>query len=213
MPCPSWSCPPVFRARTPSSPDSGSSRTFARRWAANRRAAMRTCTILLVLLSAAATLSAESAAGLRWMAPMGWKSEDPQPLRVATYTIVATTGDHDNAECAVYFFGAGQGGTVQANVERWKSQFHGPDGKQATARVAMRTIHGLAVTTIDTSGAYSGLGGPVASGPTKAGYRLLGAIVEGPGGSVFLKFTGPSKTMAANQAKFEQLLGSFQKAQ
>jgi hypothetical protein len=43
-----------------------------------------------------------------------------------------------------------------------------------------------------------------------AGYRLLSAIVEGPGGNVFVKFTGPAKTVVANQQKFEQLLASFQ---
>jgi hypothetical protein len=45
----------------------------------------------------------------------------------------------------------------------------------------------------------------------KPGYRLLGAIIENPGGNVFLKFTGPAKTIAANQRNFEQLLESFQK--
>jgi hypothetical protein len=29
---------------------------------------------------------------------------------------------------------------------------------------------------------------------------------------VFIKFTGPAKTMSANQAKFQQLLDSFEKA-
>jgi hypothetical protein len=59
---------------------------------------------------------------------------------------------------------------------------------------------------------YSGMGGPMA--PTKAvkaGYRLLGAIIENPGGNVFLKFTGPEKVIAANQHKFEQMLESFVK--
>jgi hypothetical protein len=46
---------------------------------------------------------------------------------------------------------------------------------------------------------------------TKPGYRLLGAIVENPGGNVFLKFTGPERTIAANQQHFTQLLDSFQK--
>jgi hypothetical protein len=56
------------------------------------------------------------------------------------------------------------------------------------------------------------MGGPMATS-TRAvpGYRLLGAIVEGPGGNVFIKFTGPAKTVAANQTKFEQLLTSFQR--
>jgi hypothetical protein len=173
---------------------------------------MRTPTALFLLLMTPSTLSAESAGGLSWTAPAGWKSEGTQPLRVATYPVPPTAGDHDPAECAVYFFGAGQGGSVQANVDRWKGQFHGPDGKTSAARVGTRMIHGLTVTTIDTSGEYSGLGGPVTPGPAKPFYRLLGAIVEGPGGNVFLKFTGPMKTIAANQAKFEQLLTSFQKA-
>jgi hypothetical protein len=45
----------------------------------------------------------------------------------------------------------------------------------------------------------------------KPAYRLLGAIVEGPGGNVFFKFTGPTKTISANQPKFEMLLNSVTK--
>ena len=126
-------------------------------------------------------------------------------MRAATYTV-------DDAECVVYFFGAGQGGGIEANVERWKGQFRQPGGKPVEVKPAKRTIHGLAVTSLDISGEYSGMGGPMAAEKSvKPGYRLLGAIVEGPGGNVFLKFTGPAKTIAANQKKFEQLLESFDK--
>jgi hypothetical protein len=112
----------------------------------------------------------------------------------------------------VYFFGAGQGGSVDANIERWKGQVQGANGRPAAAKVAKRTIHGLTVTTIDTSGEYLGMGGPASGSQSPAaGYRMLGAIVEGPGGNVFVKFTGPEKTIAANQQKFEQLLASFEK--
>jgi len=124
-------------------------------------------------------------------------------MRAATYTVPP------DGECAVNFFGAGQGGSVEANVERWKGQFHQPGGKPADGQVRKRTIHGLPVTTIDISGEYSGMGGPMAPGKPVAGYRLIGAIVEGPAGTVFIKFTGPTKTVAANQQKFEQLLGSI----
>ena len=72
-------------------------------------------------------------------------------------------------------------------------------------------MNGLAISAIATSGEYSGMGGPMAaSSPAVPGYRLLGAIVTGPGGNVFIKFTGPEKTIAANQQKFEQMLASFQ---
>jgi hypothetical protein len=154
---------------------------------------------------------AESAAGLRWTAPADWKNQGPQPMRAATYTIAPAPGDRTGAECGVYFFGAGQGGSIEANIERWKSQFSGPDGTPAAAKVAKRTIRGLAITTLDVSGAYSGLGGPTASAPRAvAGYRLLGAIIEAPRGNVFIKLTGPGKTIAANQQGFEQLLASLQ---
>jgi hypothetical protein len=163
----------------------------------------------LVLFSAG--LLAESAAGLRWTMPAGWKAEGPRPMRAATYSIPVVAGDQGVAECVINYFGAGQGGSVDANIERWKSQVQGADGKPAAAQVAKRLVNGLAITTIDASGNYSGMGGPMAASPKAVpGYRLLGAIVEGPGGSVFVKFTGPARTVAANQKPFEMLLGSFQ---
>jgi len=143
------------------------------------------------------------------MAPAGWKTEGAQPMRAATYAIAPAPGDKAGGECGVYFFGAGQGGSVEANLDRWKGQFRGPDGKAAAAQVARRTANGLTVTTIDTSGEYSGMGGPLGSGRAVSGYRLLGGIVEGRGGNVFVKFTGPARTVAANAQKFQQLLASF----
>ena len=172
---------------------------------------MRTFLCLLSIGLASIGVRAESAAGVKWTAPAGWTSQAPRPMRAATYAIGPASGDKAGAECAVYFFGPGQGGSVDANVTRWKSQFTGPRGAPAAANVATRTVRGLAMTTIDVSGDYSGMAGPTASVPqTVTGYRLLGAIVEGPRGNVFVKFTGPAKTIAANQPKFEQLLASFQ---
>ena len=172
---------------------------------------MRTFCLLLSLGLRSIGLLAESAAGLRWTAPPGWTSQGPRPMRAATYAIGPASGDTAGAECAVYFFGAGQGGSVDANVARWKDQFRGPGGAAAAANVAKRTVRGLAITTVDVSGDYSGMGGPTATAQrTVTGYRLLGAIIEGPGGNVFIKLTGPVKTIAANQQKFEQLLASFQ---
>ena len=158
------------------------------------------------------TLLAETVAGLRWTPPAGWKSEGTAPMRAATYKLPPAPGDQDAAECVVYFFGKDQGGTVQANIDRWSGQFTGANGKPADAKIAKRAVHGLPVTTIDVTGAYSGMGGPMATAKTlKSGYRLLGAIIEGSSGNVFLKFTGPTKTTAANERSFQQLLESFQK--
>jgi hypothetical protein len=131
-------------------------------------------------------------------------------MRAATYSIPAAAGDTAGAECVVNYFGPGQGGSVDANIERWKGQVQGADGKPAPAEVVKRG-RGVPITLIDTSGSYSGMGGPMSASPTSApGYRLLGAIVEGPKGNVFFKLTGPAKTVAAQQKNFEQLLASIQ---
>ena len=133
-------------------------------------------------------------------------------MRAATSPVAPVPGDRDGAECAVYFFGLSQGGTIEANIDRWEGQFKAPGRKPAPAEVTKIAIHGLPVTTIDVSGEYSGMAGPIATAPVVApGYRLLGAIIESPGGNVFVKFTGSAKTIAANQPKFQQLLDSFEK--
>jgi hypothetical protein len=171
--------------------------------------------LILATLLALTMLLADSGGGIQWTAPSGWKKQADRPMRAATYLVAAAAGDQDNAECGVYYFGQGQGGSTQANLDRWIGQFQQAGGQpsQQAAKVKTQDIHGLKVTTVDVSGAYTGMGGPTAGpGPAKPGYRLLGAIVEGPEGSVFFKFTGPVKTVAANQAAFLKMVQSFQPA-
>jgi hypothetical protein len=166
---------------------------------------------LCVASLSASSVFAESAAGIRWTAPAGWKVEGARPMRAATYTIAVVPGDQGPAECVVNYFGPGQGGTVDANVERWRAQVLGADGKPASAKVTTRTVRGVKITVVDSSGTYTGMGGPMAGGAKPvSGYRLLGAIAEGKGGNVFFKLTGPSKTIAAQHAAFDQMLASIQ---
>ena len=166
-----------------------------------------------MLLFFVAALFADSVAGLKWTAPAGWTSKgNPSSMRAATYVPPPAPGDPEGGECVVYFFGSGQGGSIQANIDRWKGQFVQPDGKPAAGKVEKRTVHGLAVTVIESAGDYTGMGGPMnPGGAVQHHYRLLGAIVEGPGGNVFIKFAGPEKTVASHQKHFEELLSSFQK--
>lgn len=156
-------------------------------------------------------LSAQSAGGLRWAAPAGWKAMPERPMRAATYVVPPVSPDTEASECVVYFFGRGQGGSVADNLERWRGQVLGSDGKPATAKFDKRQSNGLTINRIDSTGGYTGMGGPMATS-TRAvpGYRLLGAVVEGPGGNnLFVKFAGPAKTVAANEKQFDQLILSF----
>ena len=168
--------------------------------------------VLFAILVSATAVAGQPVAGMQWSAPPTWRAEAAQAMRAATYSVRAVPGDRARAECAIYFFGKDQGGSVEANLDRWKGQFTLASGSPAPARVATRTSQGLKITTLDTAGSFSGLGGPMrpsASGGAVPGYRLLGAIVEGPGGNIFIKFTGPERTIGANQLQFEQLLASF----
>jgi hypothetical protein len=170
---------------------------------------------VLLGLTIIAVLLADSGGGLQWTPPPNWKPQAERPMRAATYLVPAAPGDKDNGECGVYYFGQGQGGSVQANLDRWIGQFLQADGKPSpnAAKTSTETVHGLKVTTVDVSGAYTGMGGPMAgAGPAKPGYRLLGAIAEGPEGSLFFKFTGPAKTVAANQAAFQKMIQSLKPA-
>jgi len=156
---------------------------------------------------------AGAGAGLRWTAPANWIPGAQRPMRLATYTIPHAAGDQDDAECGVYYFGPGEGGSVQANLDRWIGQFLQADGKpsKSAAKIDHRTVHEFKLTTVEVSGAYTGMGGPMAvpGVQPKKGYRLLGAIVEGPQGSVFFKCTGPAKTVGQNQQAFEKMLDSL----
>jgi hypothetical protein len=163
---------------------------------------------------APAPQDALEAGGLTWTAPPVWEAQPARPMRVATYKIAPAKGDSEAAELAIFYFGAGQGGAVDANVARWLGQFQKADGTPVTdkdARTKKDTVNGLSLTTVDVKGTYTG-GGPMMGPSTpKPGYRLMGAIVEGPEGPVFFKLTGPERTVASGEKGFRKLLESVKK--
>ncbi|MGH7742177.1 MAG: hypothetical protein ACRENS_09155, partial [Candidatus Eiseniibacteriota bacterium] len=130
--------------------------------------------------------------GLAWTLPKRWKQGAERPMRFATFEIPATAGDKDNAECAVFYFGPSQGGTVDANISRWIDQFEAIDSPQRS----VRSVAGMNVSVVKVNGTFLAPMGPkMESQGKKTGYSLLGAIAEGPHGMVFFKLTGPKKTV------------------
>ena len=153
------------------------------------------------------------AAGVAWTIPSGWENGPLHQMRIATYHIRAIAGDPDDAECAVYFFGTGQGGSVEANLERWAQQFTSPDGKSAApAKMDKRVVDGMKISTMSVAGTYLGSGAMMGQQPAKkTNSRMLGAIVEAPQGLVFFKLTGPLNTVASSESDFNTMLGSVHK--
>jgi hypothetical protein len=151
------------------------------------------------------------AAGIAWTVPAGWEAGPARQMRVATYRIHAVAGDPEDAECAVYFFGTGQGGSVEANLQRWAQQFTSPDGGPPTpaAKMETKTLGGLKVSTLTVSGTYLGAGGMMSQQDVKKpNFRMRAAIIEAPQGLVFFKLAGPLNTVASSESDFNSLLQS-----
>jgi hypothetical protein len=128
-------------------------------------------------------------------------------MRVASYGVPAPGDEADQgAECAVSFFGTGQGGTVEMNFERWIRQFEEPVSPVRSTIDAGE----LQVQILKVSGTYLAPGGMMMqSQGKKEGYRMLGAVVEAPEGMVFFKLTGPEGSVASAEGEFEAMLASL----
>ncbi len=155
-----------------------------------------------------------SIAGLTWDIPENWQVESQRPMRVATYSVPAAGGDAEMGEVAIFYFGPGEGGSIEANVERWFGQFDQPDGRP-TREVAEREsqqINNIPVTIVRTTGTYTAAAGPMAPRQDiRPGYKLIGAIAEGPEGAVFFKFTGPVTTVQEAEPDFLRMVESLQR--
>lgn len=158
----------------------------------------------------AATLGIGVGGGISWTIPEGWSAGADKPMRLGTYIIKAEGDDTDSAECAVFHFGSTGGGGVEDNLVRWAGQFEQTDGGNSLeeADIDSLTVNGLNIVTIDLSGDYLVSGAMMQVTGKKPGYRLLGAIVEGPEGSVFFKLTGPENTVKSAKGGFDALLQS-----
>lgn len=149
--------------------------------------------------------AAAGAAGrLAFSLPEGWTEVPPaSPMRMAQATIPGPGGP---ADLVLFHFGVGGGGGVDANIDRWIGQME-VEGEPERGSF---DANGLRVTWVDVGGTLlpSGMG----MGPTEPqpGSRLLGAVVEGPGGPWFFKATGPDETLAAAR---EDFLGMLRAAQ
>jgi len=157
--------------------------------------------------------AAQSTKGdLRFKTPDGWLSETPtSSMRAAQYRLPAAAGDSEDASLVVYYFGAGQGGSVEANFDRWAGQILQSDGSSSRdkAKTETLTVNGMKTTLLDVSGTYAGGGmGGDSSGGNKPNFRMRAGVVETPKGGYFIKLVGPEKTVA----KWDDAFMSFVKS-
>jgi hypothetical protein len=157
-----------------------------------------------ILFSLLAGLSLSSQ--LRYDAPKDWKSvETSSSMRLAQWTYGA------KSEVVIFYFGSGQGGTVEANLDRWYGQFEQPDGgsTRERAKVTKSKAGELSITKVEVEGTYRA---PVRPGAAEQhhepSYRMIAAVVEGPSGPWFVRFLGPAKEVEAGSSSFDAFLRS-----
>jgi len=152
------------------------------------------------------------AAGLTFTTPDGWRqTSSATAMRVAEFTLPRAPGDAEDATLIVYYFG-GQGGSVDANIQRWVGQIQQADGKPSSgaAKKQSRTVNGLPVTLVDVSGTYVAEMAPgVAERHNKPHFRLRAGVIETSKGPYFIKLTGPEKTVTKWDRSYDQFISSI----
>jgi hypothetical protein len=165
---------------------------------------------VLVSLFAAAPAPVELG-GLKSTPPPSWK-ETPttSTMRLKQFTLPGKKGD---AELVVFFFGQGQGGGAQANLDRWKGQFQPPAGKTVdqVSKVSTTKIASAKATILDIQGTYLFKASPMAPGPgePRPDHRMLAVQLETDKGNYYLKLVGPAATVEQHKKEFDGWLKGF----
>jgi hypothetical protein len=134
-----------------------------------------------------------------------------QPKSSMRRAQLSASGAAGPADLIVYFFGPQGAGTTKDNIDRWVGQFTNPDGTPVSdAKQTSSKVSGFDVTKLEVAGQFTtGMGGPGQQDAPRAGQRLLAAIVETDGGPFYIKFIGPSATVAEHGAAFDALIASI----
>jgi len=143
------------------------------------------------------------------MAPEAWVRKPPRSRIVEhEFSVPPVGGETVDGRFTVM----GAGGGVEANIDRWMSQFSQPDGtttKEKT-KIQKMQVNGIEVHYVDIPGTFRDQAGPFAPAQVRENFRLLGAIiVTEKAGMHFLKLTGPKATMAAQEEPFKQMVNSL----
>jgi len=137
-----------------------------------------------------------------------WNLKEPKRPMSQGGLHYGKSGEPGTVAADFYHFGGGQGGSTAANVERWMNQF-AKDGLRSSKTEKLMFAE-TEVTLVTIDGTY--LSGPPMLPPEAKkkvpGQRLLGAIIPGEGGPVFIKMTGAKDAVTAAGKAFKKLVVS-----
>ena len=139
--------------------------------------------------------------GMTSQVPPSWVPEQTaSDMRLLQFRIPGAEGS-EGAVFIVYYFGPNQGGSAEANLARWRSQFSNPDGGEVEPVVS--TLEGAQpATLVELEGSYArsvGMGQTVEPQPSR---MLLAAVVETTKGNLYPQLHGPVDLVKAQRAGF-----------
>jgi len=146
---------------------------------------------------------------LNFKIPSGWISQKPgNEMRLGELRVVDKPEDAADLTkgCLVTF--TRLGGSVEMNIERWKSQVIDADGKPSRAIADKFDTAGVTVHTVEMTGNYQD-GMPGGSKTPRPDWTFRGAVIETPERYTFLRMTGPADAMASQKAGWDELLRTF----
>jgi hypothetical protein len=137
--------------------------------------------------------------------PEGWQRKAASSSFVlAEITLPRAGNDEADGRLTV----SAAGGSVDANLERWRGQF---GGKPESSTQDKKQIDGMDVVIVDYAGTFNDQAGPFAPGVKRPGYRMLGAILPVGDQLHFVKATGPQATIAAHADRIHAFIASAKK--
>lgn len=143
-----------------------------------------------------------SASRLEYVLPPGWALGPAQPLRELNVTIAGAP----DVECYVMTL-AGDGGGLEANVNRWCGQMGRPPLAAAEFENLERVLMlGGSGRLVEVSGVFQGL-----DGTRRTDQALIGVICPRPDleRTIFVKMIGPAGAVAARRAAFLEFCKSL----
>lgn len=180
---------------------------------------MKPVACLVALLAASSALAQESdlmmkevveIAGITYAVPTGWVVEEPKSSamirRLAQFRLPRAEGDDADGQLVAIQ----AGGSVEANLERWRAQFSSTDAEQAKGSTVEVEVAGIRATVLTVYGTYSvppflRKGDGPAEQP---GQGMIGVVLETEPQMTFFKVTGGAATIEAHRAAVLELLAS-----
>lgn len=130
---------------------------------------------------------------LVWPEPSTWTKGPESPMRLVTFNV----GERQETECYVSVL-AGNGGGLQANINRWRNQMGQPPStsEEMNGLLQIEVLERPA-PVLEIEGDFTDM-----SGEMQQGFMMLVVICALPDQTVFVKMTGPTTEVKAERQHF-----------